>query len=175
MPEIENQINVSQNQNSNKKTFLILLIIVLIGLAAFVFRSVFVSRFKKQPTPMPSLSSPSQVLVSSLPLNIETIKKEFPSNVPIEAGVQILGSSKQKYLDSSKNLVSVQFVSKKTLNENLAIYENFLKTSAYQITNKTSDKDFVALYGVGSKNETFVFSASMDLQKNVLVNLVYSL
>ena len=174
MPEIEN-LGINQSQNPNKKTLLIVLIIALLVLVVFVFRSSLISRFKSQSSPTPSQSSSDQVLVSSLPLNVETIKKEFPSNVPIESGVQILGFSKQKYPDSSKSLVSVQFVSKKTLSENLAIYENFLKTSAYQITNKTNDSDFVALYGVGSKNETFVFSASVDSQKNVLVSLAYSL
>lgn len=174
MPEIEN-LNINQPQGSNKKVVLIVLIIILAVLAVIVFRSALVSRFKKEQIPSPTQSVSAQVSVIPLPLNTDTIKKEFPLGMPIESGVQILSSSKQKHADSSRNLVSTQFISKKTLNENLVTYENFLKTSNYQITNKTDNNNFVALYAVNSGGATFIFSASIDAQKRVLVSLAYSL
>ena len=125
-------------------------------------------------TPTPSVTKSANIKVENLSTQASQIQKLLPSGTPLETGAEILSSTKQTYKNPTRILISAQFVSKKSIAENYVLYQSYLKTGGYTITNQSNQKDFAALYGTSKDNKTFVFTASIDAQKRVVVSLAYS-
>lgn len=75
----------------------------------------------------------------------------FPADIPVEKGVKVEQSYSLNYVGQKQ--LTIVFQSTKTVKENYAIYEDFLKKENWSISNKYESAKLSSLYGTKDSND----------------------
>ena len=132
---------------------IILVVIILIATAGF---GIYLFQKNRLVIPTPSSQNIEQSAVeeSQQPEPEKTdfgteMPTDFPSNIPVEKGAEVQQSYGLNY-DGQKQL-SIVFLSAKTVEENFALYKDFLEKENWNIYNKYESPEISSLYGYGAK------------------------
>lgn len=153
---IEKGLNLSDSFD-NKQVVTSLIIIVIAILCGFSLISYKNSKFfSRQEKKAPSVVDfvPKRIEYKDVP------PQGFLASIPVEKGTVMSQSYIKEYKDQKQ--MSVVFSSKKTVTENLSLYQKFLKTGGWKIASNRTDSKGSYLYG---KKETYSLDI-MILKKN---------
>jgi len=149
---------IKNMENKTKTEALVLIAIILIATAGF---GIYIFQKNKKVVTVPPTQNIEQPVVKE---NIVTesqpqepqktefgteMPTDFPSNIPVEKGAEVQQSYGLNY-DSQKQL-SIVFLSTKTVEENFALYKDFLEKQNWNIYNKYESPEISSLYGYGTK------------------------
>jgi hypothetical protein len=120
----------------NKSLYLLLGVLVLV---VVVLVAVSKNRTAKAPAESPQAQSqqkPSSEQPKAVPVqavDVGKLPQEFPSDIPLEAGAQV--TLNYNATNAAGNFqASREFISKKTVAENYALYQKVLKDNGWTIT-----------------------------------------
>lgn len=76
---------------------------------------------------------------------------DFPTDIPIEKGVTVEESYSLDY--AGQKQLTITFLSAKTVKENYALYQSFLKSQKWTISNTYASTTLSSLYGTKGSND----------------------
>jgi len=79
------------------------------------------------------------------------IPTDFPTDIPVEQGVTVEQSYSLNYVGQKQ--LTIVFPSSKTVEENYALYADFLKNKNWNISNKYESMKVSSLYGTKESND----------------------
>ncbi len=145
----------------------VILFVFVIGIV--ISDIYFYLTLSRNGTPPPPPDVVTESVSTSTPIDSaqidaeKTVPKGFPSEIPIEEGAKLEESYDLNY-DGQRQLTIV-FPSTKTVKENYALYEDFLLTKGWNISNKYTGKGVSALYGT---------KGDIDLSHDINITIIES-
>ena len=79
------------------------------------------------------------------------IPTDFPTDIPVEQGIAVEQSYSLNYVGQKQ--LTIVFISSKTVEENYALYADFLKNKNWNISNKYESIKVSSLYGTKESND----------------------
>ncbi len=135
----------------------ILLIVVISLLMMFVVK-------KKQPTTVQTQTSQNN-LVKKQDVDVNKNPEKFPADIPIESGAKITQNYNATAQDGRFQATRV-FETKKTLDENLTIYKNYLSKAGYKVQSTVDQNNYKMIFG--TKDEA---SLQISIDNNTAFNI----
>lgn len=108
----------------------------------------------------------SGITLTNVPISI--LPNNFPSNLPIETGAQLLENYEAVAPDNRKQSTQV-YTTRKSLSENIKIYSDYMQKNGWQITSQEDKPTYKMIYG--SKAGSFM-QIDLTEQSSPLVNTV---
>lgn len=135
------------NQEIVKKMLVGLIVIIALAIGA----TLVISMFKKDETPQiaPVVESP---IKSKTEVPQNKLPDKFPVNVPEEEGAEISQNYNASAVDGSFQATR-EFVTKKSLAENLTIYTEYLKRDGWIVKSTIDGKSYKMVSGSKDKQE----------------------
>lgn len=160
--------------NLSIKKILIALVVIAIVVIVVALGAAKFSQKKPVATQAPTTSSISNVAaVQKTEVDKSKLPASFPSDIPLEAGATITQNYNAKS-DSGGFQATRSFETKKTLAENLTLYQNFLKGTTWKINN-TIDQPAYKVIFASQTNKNLQISMSENPNTKVrTVNISYT-
>ncbi len=147
---------------------MIMLLSSAVAVAMVVVSGIFLVRTSPEPVPRVTLTEQSATppqepqktdFGSSLPV-------DFPTDIPTESGVKVEQSYGLNY--AGQKQLTIVFASAKTVEENYALYDDFLTKQGWLISNKHEGQELASLYGTKENNEINVTISETRVSISVL-------
>jgi hypothetical protein len=157
-----------------KKNALIIVVAAIILVIAVAI--VVAVRFSGQPTANNTAvqNSESQKISDkerAVLVDKGTIVAALPPGLPIEAGVASTTSYKYTPANSADQESVITYVSKKTMEDNMKIFKDYLAASGFSVMNKIETKEFANYLAIKDKNQLSVYISTQN--KIVQVSIRY--
>lgn len=136
------------NQESIKKMLVGLIIIIALAIGV----TLVISMFKKDDGAQQNTNQVESPIQSKTDIPVDKLPDKFPVNVPVEDGAEI----SQNYNASTKDgsvQATREFVTNKTLAENLTIYKKYLQDNGWIVSATVDTETYKMVAGSKEKQE----------------------
>ncbi len=157
----------------NKYIWIILGVLAVVLVVVLVLNKNRTAPASKNTSPSGQSQPEAKNEVKSVP--IETVKttalpQEFPSDIPLETGAEVTlnynATNAQGQYQASR-----EFISKKTIAENYALYQQVLKSKGWTIISTQEDASAGSLIFAEKSNYSLNIRIYTDAQKKVRVSI----
>lgn len=136
------------NQETIKKMLVGLIIIIAVAIGI----TLIVAMFSKDKTVQPVEEKVESPIESKTEVPQDKLPEKFPVDVPVEAGAEISQNYNAAATDGSIQATR-EFVTKKSLADNLVIYEKYLKDNGWKVSAKVDTDTYKMVAGSKDKQE----------------------
>lgn len=160
------------------KILIILLVVVAVTAAGYLVFSK--NQGVKEPINSPNQTQdqsknqipaqPEKVKVEMQTVAKNELPKDFPADIPLEAGAEIIFNFNATKANGEFQ-ASREFISKKTVAENYAFYQNALKENGWDITNTEENASAGSLIFAEKINNKLNIRIYIDADKKVRVSI----
>lgn len=148
-----------------------ILLLLALGVTAIIVVVVLALIGKTRPTGTTPEDYVAPYTEQKQDVSQNQMPRGMPSNLPVEAGAKILENSNSTTSNNALQATRV-FESKKTLTDNFAIYEKFLKDNNWTIVTRVNDANNKVLSGRNGQS-TLQFSMDQDPELKVVKVSIY--
>jgi hypothetical protein len=122
-------------------------VVVIAALFALLFVAIKLSDLSVKQRGTEQNQNQTNLPVDIKPLSKDVLPSAFPTDIPLEEGVEIKENSDSVRREDGVKQATRSFISSKTAEQNSTIYVNYLRNNDWEILNQATTEDFRMILG----------------------------